>query len=188
MTPRIDRKLSRASHRVIDRPNGKGEGLVLVYRDRSPRGSSIRISTSFESLWRPGLFFGGWGVLFGVGISFLSPYVRSRITRRTRFESFFFSFPFLPSDFYVMHSWAGTLVAVDMIGVKIRSHMISLRCVAFLVLTLSLGCHRSKIEWFALIWIFASRIASTRCTPYSVIWTTIWSILEQSLSLTRHTH
>lgn len=76
-----------------------------------------------------------------------------------------FFFPFLSSDFYVMHSWAGTLVAVDMIGVKIRSHVISLRCVAFLALTLSLGCHRSKIEWFALIWIFASRIASTRCTP-----------------------
>lgn len=60
MTLRIDRRLPRASHpshRVIDRPNGKGEGLVLVYRDRSPRGSSIRISTSFESLWRPGLFF-----------------------------------------------------------------------------------------------------------------------------------
>ena len=98
---------------------------------------------------------------FGVGITFLSPYVRSRITRRTRFGFF----PFLLSHFYVMHSWAGTLVAVDMIGVKIPSHMISLRCVAFLVLTLSLGCHRSQIEWFALIWIFASRIASTRCTP-----------------------
>lgn len=178
MTPRIDRRLPRASHRVIDRPNGKGEGLVLVYRDRSPRGSSIRISTSFESLWRPGLFW-GW---FGVGITFLSPYVRSRITRRTRFGFF----PFLASHFYVMQSWAGTLVAIDMIGVKIHSHMISLRRVAFLVLILSLGCHRSRIEWFALIWVFASRIASTRCNLGPLYGAR--SILEQFLSLTRHTH
>lgn len=66
-------------------------------------GSSIRISTSFESLWRPGLFFGG--VLFGVRVSFLSPYVRSRITRRTRFESFFFPFFVFRFLRYALVSW-----------------------------------------------------------------------------------
>lgn len=68
-------------------------------------GASIRISTSFESLWRSGLFFGGGGVLFGVRFSFLSPspYVRSRITRRTHFGFFpFFTCLFLR---YALVSW-----------------------------------------------------------------------------------
>lgn len=50
-----------------------------------------------------GFFWGG--VLFGVGISFLSPYVRSRITRRTRFESFFFPFFVFRFLRYALVSW-----------------------------------------------------------------------------------
>ena len=101
MTPRIDRRLSRASHRVIDRPNGKGEGLVLVYRDKSPRGSSIRISTSFESLWRPGLFLGG-GFFSASGLVFCLRMSDQGSPGEPALKVFFF--PFLSSDFYVMHS------------------------------------------------------------------------------------